>query len=220
MSLERTRFFWLSSAAMSLGLVAGSVWAQSPAVPAEAPGSAERPGFFHRFLHHVSYELHDKFIGRPDTFIEPPLGFYVKEQMTMQVAKADAHRFMLYRSDFLPGTDRFSPTGASRFNLMYSRLQGWLGPVTVEWTPDEPGLAQARRRAVLATLQKAGRPLIAERVLIGPSPSPGAAMSGLAGTESANNLNNLIVRSSQAALAYPPTPQSGAYAYSGGGNQQ
>jgi hypothetical protein len=220
MGFERMRFFWLSSAAMSLGLVAGSVWAQAPGVAEDASVAAERPGFFHRFLHHASYQLHDKFIGRPETFIEPPLGFYVKEQMTMQVAKADAHRFMLYRSDFLPGTDRFSPTGAARFNLMYSRLQGWLGPVTIEWTPDEPGLAAARRQTVLATLQRAGRPLIAERVLIGPSPSPGATLSGLAGTESANNLNNLIVRSSQAALAYPPTPQSGAYAYSTGGTTQ
>ena len=130
-------------------------------------------------------------IGYPETFIEPPLGYYVREQMTMQVAKADPHRFTLYKTDFLPGTDRFSPTGASRFNLMFSRLNGWLGPVIVEWTPDEPGLAEARRQAVLATLQRAGRPIIPERVVIGPSPYPGASLSGLAGTESVNNFNNV-----------------------------
>ena len=55
-------------------------------------------------------------IGYPENFIEPPLGYYVREQLSLQVAKADPHRFTLYRTDFLPGTDRFSPGGADRFN--------------------------------------------------------------------------------------------------------
>jgi hypothetical protein len=198
---------------MALGLAAGRAWAQPPDSTPPAP-ACERTGFFHRFLHHSAHEVHDKFIGYPAAFIEPPLGYYLKEQMTMQVAKADPHRFTLYRSDFLPGTDRFSPNGAARFNLMYSRLPGWIGPITVEWTPDEPGLADARRQVVLATLQRAGRPIVAERVLIGPSIYPGAYLAGTAGTESANNLNGLIIRSQQAALSYPPSPQSGAFAYS------
>ncbi len=74
----------------------------------------------------------------------------------MQVAKADPHRFTLYGTDFLPGTDRFSPIGASRFNLMFARLPDWSGPILVEWTPDQPDLAQARRQAVLDTLTSGG----------------------------------------------------------------
>jgi hypothetical protein len=216
MTRERSLIYWRTGAAiaMAMGLAAGRAWAQPPYASPPTTPTCERTGLFHRMLHHSAHTVHDKFIGYPATFIEPPLGYYLKEQMTMQVAKADPHRFTLYRSDFLPGTDRFSPTGASRFNLMFSRLQGWMGPITVEWTPDEPGLAASRRQAVLATLQRAGRPIIGERVVIGPSPYPGANISGLAGTEAVNNLNNLIIRSQQAALSYPPSPQSGAYAYS------
>ena len=124
----------------------------------------------------------------------------------MQVSKADNHRFILYKSDFLPGTDRFSPSGAARFNLMYSRLPGWIGPVTVEWTPDEPGVAEARRLAVVATLQRAGRPLSPDRVVIGPSVYPGTR-----GVEAANDYQNILTRAQQGAAAYSLSPAAGAY---------
>src|SRR3954453_9349144 len=146
MRSDRKRVFWWSSLAMTTGLIAGYVRAQSPDGSASPPEVCHRTGPIHRMLHHSAHTLHDKFIGAPENFIEPPLGFYIKEQFAMQVSKADNHRFMLYKSDFLPGTDRFSPTGAARFNLMYSRLPGWIGPVTVEWTPDEPRVAEARRQ--------------------------------------------------------------------------
>ena len=35
----------------------------------------------------------------------------------MMKAKADPHKFTLYHSDFLDGTDRFSPTGAAGFKM-------------------------------------------------------------------------------------------------------
>ncbi len=212
------RFSWWSGAAMAAGLVAGGVLAraQPPDDPYTAPQQpAEQKGLLHRWFHHSAATLQDKMIGYPENFVEPPLGTYVREQMTLQVAKADPHRFTLYRTDFLPGTNRFSPIGASRFNLMYSRLGGWPGPVIIEWTPDEPALAEARRQVVLQTMQAAGHPLIAERVVIGPSPYPGAFAQ-----EAGNNYNTLIMRSQQAAIAYPPTPQSGAYAYGGYGGSR
>jgi hypothetical protein len=112
----------------------------------------------------------------------------------------------LYKSDFLPGTDRFSPTGAARFNLMFSRLSGWVGPINVEWTPDEPGLAQARRKVVLATLERAGKPIVPERVTIGPSPYPGRW-----GVEAASDYMNVITRAQMAAQNYTLTPSIGAY---------
>ena len=124
-------------------------------------------------FHHTAHVLENDVVGYPDAFIEPPLGYYVNQQFAVQVAKADTHRFTLYNSDFLPGTDRFSPIGASRFNLMFARLPDWSGPIVVQWSPDEPALAQARRQAVVETLASAGLPVMAERVLIGPSPYPG-----------------------------------------------
>ena len=207
MLTERIRALAWSSAAMVFGLLAGRVWAQPPDI---APGQPQqvynRKGPIHRMLHHVGWELQDKFIGYPETFIEPPLGSYIREQFSIEVAKADHHRFMLYRTDFLPGTARFSPTGASRFNLMYSRLAGWVGPITVEWTPDQPGLAESRRQVVLATLNRAGRPIIADRVIIGPSPYPGEW-----GTEAANGYNNIIMRNQMPAQNYPLPPAAAAY---------
>ncbi len=84
---------------------------------------------------------------------------------------------------------------------MYARLAGWSGPIFVEWTPDQPELAESRRRAILATLAAAGQPMPADRVLIGPSPYPGAL-----GVEAINNYNNTIGRSQTAALTLPPPP--------------
>jgi hypothetical protein len=161
-----------------------------------------RRGRLHRLFHHSAHTLQDKFIGYPDTFREPPLGFYVNEQLAVEVAKANTHRFTLYRSDFLPGTNFFSPSGAARFNIMSARIPGWLGPITVEWTPEQPALAEQRRQALLETMKRAGQPILADRVVIGPSPYPGAM-----GVEAANNHANTIQRSQAAApfFALPPT---------------
>jgi hypothetical protein len=60
---------------------------------------------------------------------------------------------------------------------------------------------QSRRQAVLATLAKLGRPIVAERVTIGPSPSPGAM-----GVEAANNFANIVIRSQAASANFPLTP--------------
>jgi hypothetical protein len=158
--------------------------------------------------------LHDRFIGDPANFIEPPLGFYVNEQFALQTAKADGHRFMLYQTDFLPGTDQFSPTGAGRFNRMAMRIPGWIGPVTVEWTPDRPELAEARRRAVLAALDHSGRGIVPERVVIAPSPYPGRM-----GVEAAGDFANTVYRSQTAAQLHSLSPNESATASSSTGGQ-
>ena len=163
--------------------------AQTADDPARRHRSAIAAGESTGMFHHAAHTVQDKFVGYPDTFIEPPLGYYVNEQFAVQVAKANTHRFTLYRSDFLPGTSLFSPSGASRFNIMSTRIPGWMGPITVEWTPDQPALAEQRRQALLETMQKAGLPLLADRVVIGPSPYPGAM-----GVEAVNNNGNTILR--------------------------
>jgi hypothetical protein len=203
-----TRWSW---AAVLVSLVAVDVAAQPPAPPADppAPGApaataeqvCTRRGRLHRMFHHTAHTLQDDFIGYPETFVEPPLGSYVNKQLAVQVSKADAHRFTVYQTDFLPGTDRFSPIGASRFNLMYGRLAAWPGPIFVEWTPDQPELAEARRRAILSTLAAAGSTVPAERVVIGPSPYPGAI-----GTEAIGHYNNMLGRSQAASVSLPLPP--------------
>jgi hypothetical protein len=147
--------------------------------------------------------LADTYIGRPDMFYEPPPGYYVRNIFGTMKAKADPHRFMLYRTDFLPGTNRLSPPGAARFNLMASRLPGWLGAVVVEGTPDEPGLAEARRHTVLAALAARGQIIVPERVMIGPMLYPGTL-----GTDGANYYNIMITRDLAAPSSYTLSPNS------------
>jgi hypothetical protein len=185
-----------------VGLCPVAALPQTPVEPPDPTAVCNRTGAIHRMFHHTAHTLQDKAIGYPETFIEPPLGAYVNEQFAMHISRADVHRFTFYRTDFLPGTNKFSPTGASRFNIMLNRLPSSLMPVTIEWTPDQPGLDQSRRQAVLATLEKFGRPIVAERVLIGPSPYPGAM-----GIEAANNFTNTIVRTQSSApnFTLPPT---------------
>jgi hypothetical protein len=181
--------------------LAPPVGAQTPAAAGSAPPVCTRRGRLHRMFHHTAHTLEDKFVGYPGAFVEPPLGYYINTQFAVQIAKADTHRFTLYRSDFLPGTSLFSPNGASRFNIMNARIPAWQGPITVEWTPDQPALAQARRLAILETMTKAGQPILASRVVIAPSPYPGAM-----GADAANNYANLLLRNQAAAVTYALPP--------------
>ncbi len=183
--------------------------AQTPAEPpvqavTEPPGQdpvCNRRGRLHRLFHHSAHTLQDKMIGYPQNFAEPPLGHYINDQFAVQVAKADPHRFTLYRSDFLPGTSLFSPVGASRYNIMATRMPGWVGPITIEWTPEQPEVAQSRRQAIADILRKTGQPILADRVVVGPSPYPGAM-----GVEAANNFTNTITRSQMSAPVFPLPP--------------
>jgi hypothetical protein len=144
-------------------------------------------------------------IGYPNLFYEPPVGAYIHAQYRTMSAKADPHRFTLYRTDFLPGTSVLSPVGATRFNLMASRLMRWPGAVLIEWSPDEPGLAESRRAAIVSIFQRAHLPITADRVVIAPSPFPG----GL-GTDALGNYSNMESRNQAAAAPsqYSLTPTS------------
>ncbi len=196
-----------SCAVIATAMAAQEVAAQPPVHPSGPPAEAvcTRRGRLHRMFHHTAHVLQDDVVGYPATFVEPPLGYYLNQQFAVQVAKADTHRFTLYHSDFLPGTNRLSPIGASRFNLMFARLPDWSGPIVVQWSPDQPSLAQSRRQAVVATLTSAGLPVLADRVVIGPSPYPGGM-----GTESAGHAANTLIRSEAASSRFPLPPTESA----------
>src|SRR5690349_15896340 len=82
----------LGASTATAALMAAAAWAQAPApapvpgpVPVPASGPApmpephRRPGPIRRALHHVGFTVHDHFIGYPDLFVEPPVGFYLNE---------------------------------------------------------------------------------------------------------------------------------------------
>ena len=129
-------YLWRTGA-LAVGLLSGAhwAWAEPPYLPLGPAPLAAGP-FEMAVPEPVGKKYHDHYIGRHDMFYEPPPGYYARNVFGIMKAKADPHRFMLYRTDFLPGTNRLSPSGAMRFNLMASRLPGWLGPVVIEGTPE------------------------------------------------------------------------------------
>jgi hypothetical protein len=212
--------------ALSTGLLAATAWAQPPA-PAPAPtatvvpvpgvyctngqGGAMMGGGLGNAFQHAGQALQDGLIGYPEEFNEPPVGFFIHETYKVMSAKADPHRFTLYKTDFLPGTNLFSPVGATRFNLMAARVTRWPGAILIEWSPDEPGLAEARRAAVVSLFERAHIPVTADRVVIAPSPFP-----GLLGVDAANLYNVQVTRVQAAPGSYSYTPTS-ASGFGGGG---
>ena len=77
--------------------------------------------------------------------------------------------------------------------------------------PDEPGLAESRRAAVLNILASTGQTVVPERVVIGPSNYPGTL-----GTDAANYYNVMITRDLAAPSGFILSPGS-AGSFSGGG---
>lgn len=215
--MRRDRFFrnWSAGGLATGVLAASSAWGQAP-LPPSGPApcvTCRTEGPVKRATHRTLQEIQANFVGYPDLFVEPPPGYYNAEIFGLMRAKADHHRFTLYHSDFLDNSDRLSPAGAGRFNVMAQRMRGWLGPVMIEWSPDQPGLAEARRASVVGLLQGTGLPVIPERVVVAPSPYPGAF-----GQDAANNSNVFFSRNQTAPTSYSYTPQSGAgFGGAGGG---
>ena len=215
MARRRKQLLVRSAGLAALLIVCERASAQSPApglplpAPAPAPGVCscgrvhERPGPIRGAFRHANHAIHEHFIGDPDLFDVPPLGYDVYRVMGAQVAKADLHTFMLYRSDFLVDGTALSPAGAKRLSFLSSELPRWSGPVVIEWTPEAPPLAESRRSEVVALLQGAGVPLDPARVLVGPSP-----YRGFLGVDSANVYDTLIYRDLAAPRAFSLTPSA------------
>ena len=198
---------------LSAGSEAGLAQGPPPTVPSAitspcppGPHFHRRSGLFRSTFRCAGDAIHEHFIGDPALFDVPPLGYDLYRTMGAQVAKANMHTFMLYRSDFLAHGEGLSPNGARRLSFLASELAGWSGPIVIEWTPDLPELAESRRGSVLALLQGSGVPLDPARVLVGPSPYRGAL-----GVDASNNYDTLIYRDLAAPRAYsltPSTPQA------------
>ncbi len=207
---RRRRTWW--PALVGLFAAADVAEAQQPAPVPGPPAPVRRVGPIRRAIRHAGRAVHEDFIGDPDLFAEPPFGSSLNGTFAVMRAKAEPHVYTLYRSDFLVDTSSLTPVGIGRMDRINRTLRGWCGPVIIEPTPDKPGLAEARRDAVLAVLQQGGNPVGPERVVIGPPVAP-----GLLGTDAGHNYANLIIRDLQAPAAYTLTPAASTAPGGGGG---
>ncbi len=187
----------------ALGLAASPALAQVP-VPPTGPVTTphyKSKGPLHRVAARWSHKVHEHFIGDPALFVEPPLGYSVYETFGLMKAKADLHDFTLYRSDFVANTTQLSTGGAERLNRMVRRLDYWLGPILIEWTPETPTLAEERKAAVYNLMASASLPVVQERITVGPSP-----YHGINGDDAGLSHPIMIQRDARATALYPIPP--------------
>ncbi|MEW4569798.1 hypothetical protein AB1L88_18190 [Tautonia sp. JC769] len=160
-----------------------------------------QPGPIARSFHHIGYAIKDRMVGEHERFAEPPLGWSVNRNFGAQQAKAEIHRFTLYRTDFLSGSERLNPGGLRRLGRMVSLLHCYDGPMLVEVDPNRPGLAEARRQAVLELAASYGTMLDPGRLIVGGSPFLGGR-----GDLSEIYDGVLLDRSLRAPTTYPLPP--------------
>lgn len=220
MGRRRALLGWRHWALTAAGLVVVPGWGHAqqplpPSGPAPSGWNCEecggRKGLLHRFGRHTSRVLKDNLIGYPEYFVVPPLGASGYEMIGMMKARADGHEFTLYRSDFQAGTTNLSPGGAQRLSRMATRMSHWLGPLVVEWTPDQPGLAEQRRAQVASLMASAGLGVGPERIVVGPSP-----YNGLDGNEARSLYGTELSRYQLAPQNYSLPPiQTSTFGYGG-----
>lgn len=102
-----------------------------------------------------------------------PPGTMFHAAMETQISNGDAAEMVVYDYDFLPGQASMSRRGRIQLSRMVPLLQSTPHPLIVQWTPDKPGLAEARRQIVLGELQKLSFPVPDERVIVSEPPSRG-----------------------------------------------
>jgi hypothetical protein len=141
--------------------------------------------------------------GYPEEFRARPLGQAVHDNALAMVNNGVAAHMVLYHYDFIEGSDALNPHGRDQLAKIVSRLGGNAFPIIIERTPGVPGLAEARRQAVINVLGHNAIPVGPERVVIGP---PIAV--GISGTEAdlviAPGLL-LNMRTQSAAISIPPS---------------
>lgn len=203
--MDWTRGGLLGAAMLSGTWAIGAVaLAQSPIPPPVVPGHhhhAAGPGPIARAAHHAGFVVKDRMIGYHDQFAQPPLGFFVEANYRAQAARADTHRWTLYRTDFWADSDRLTPNGAARLARMASRSACWGGPLLVEVVPDRPGLAERRRDAVASALAQAGTAIGPDRLVVGLSPYLGLRGDLAGGPSVIGGYDGLVLDRSLAAPA-------------------
>ena len=101
-----------------------------------------------------------------------PVGFTVNEYRDRMRASGRDARMMLYRQDFVEGTDELTPKGLERLAEMAVLLPSTFAPLIIEHTPDDPQLAERRRQAVFEGLRRVSIPVAQERLVVGTARFP------------------------------------------------
>lgn len=118
-------------------------------------------------LHHCKRDCQEKFLGYPEEFNEWPLGRAVYAHANTQVTNGNAARMVFYDYDFVSDGDQLNLRGQDKLTAIAARLPTNFFPIIIERTPQNPGLDQARRLAILNQLSSGSFPVPAERVVIG-----------------------------------------------------
>src|SRR5262249_14966894 len=128
-------------------------------------------------------------VGYPEEFEELPLGLSVRTQGRTMVANGEAAQLVLYHYDFVDGQTHLNQRGADQLVKIAHLLAVNPAPLVIERTPCQPGLAEARRVAILNELARSPCPVPPERVVIGP-----ALAFGLSGPEADIVYRNFLFR--------------------------
>jgi hypothetical protein len=156
----------------------------------EVPGHACQPspsgdeGWLHRWAwwkghSHAHTEESD----------DVPLGLAVHTHAKVMVANGIAAQLVLYHFDFVDGQSLLNHRGYDQLLKIVRMLGHNPAPLVIERTPWQPGLAEARRLAILNELARNGCPLPPERVVIGRPLG-----NGLSGPESEIIYRNFLFR--------------------------
>jgi hypothetical protein len=107
------------------------------------------------------------FVGYPEEFKEPPLGYFVYLHGRTMVANGEAARMVLYDYDFLPAAAGLNHRGKYQLAKIVAMMPCNFFPLIIQETPCSPELAEARRLAVFNELAKQPFPVPPERVVVG-----------------------------------------------------
>jgi hypothetical protein len=127
-------------------------------------------------------------MGYPEEFEEVPFGAFLYAHGRTMVANGTAARMVLYQYDFVDGQPQLKPRGYDQLAKIAHLLEISPAPLVIERTPCLPGLAEARRLAVLDELARhLPHPIPPERVVVGPP-----LAIGLSGREAEIVYGNLL----------------------------
>jgi hypothetical protein len=101
----------------------------------------------------------------PGAMPQPP-GAFVQRLDTMQIDKAEADDFVIYKHEWYMGGKELGPYGRYHLQLIARRLPSVPFPVMIQ-VAEDAALNEARRKAVVQMLQSAGLTDAEQRVVLG-----------------------------------------------------
>jgi hypothetical protein len=171
--------------------------------PAAVPCPAPRPA-----VRQVVKPMARGSLMHPRDFPAAPFGHSVGAHFQAQVNNGISSRMALHDYDFVAGGDQLTHRGKERVRQIAVWTAANPSAVVVEWLPQTPKLADARRAVVLAELSTLLGPVPAERVVVGPPVTP-----ALQGAEAELIYGNLI----RLTDSYGTFPSTGVRGAAGGG---